>query len=216
MMRGSDVSRSLKRAVDLLGAGLGLAILSGPMLVVAGAVRLTMGKPVLFRQTRPGLGAKPFAITKFRTMKDATGPNGTPLADEARLTPLGRWMRRTSIDELPELINVLKGDMSLVGPRPLCTKYLPYYTEAEQRRHSVRPGITGLAQIAGRNHVRWDERLALDVQYVDNWSLGLDFEILLKTLGLVLGRDGVVDAPGTMMQDLDVERSSCGRKAGEP
>jgi len=154
-----------------------------------------MGRPVLFRQERPGLGGRTFLITKFRTMTDRRGPDGTLLPDAERLTALGRWLRRTSIDELPELLDVMRGDMSLVGPRPLLVEYLPLYSAEQARRHEVRPGITGWAQVHGRNAATWKQKLADDVWYVDHRSLRLDLEILRRTVGQVLGgRD--VSAPG--------------------
>ncbi|RMF01918.1 MAG: sugar transferase, partial [Alphaproteobacteria bacterium] len=149
------------------------------------------GRPVIFAQRRPGLHAKPFTMYKFRTMRDARGPDGTPLPDAQRLTPFGRFLRRTSLDELPEFWNVLKGDMSLVGPRPLLMEYLDLYTSEQARRHEVRPGITGWAQVNGRNALTWEEKFAHDVWYVDNRSLALDFRILLKTLASALTGHGV-------------------------
>ncbi len=195
-----------KRLFDLLGAGLGL-IVASPLLGVIGALAWRFhGRPVLFVQERPGLAAKPFKMYKFRTMIDAVDASGQPLPDAQRLTRLGSFLRASSLDELPELLNVLKGDMSLVGPRPLLMKYLPHYTEREGRRHDARPGITGLAQISGRNALSWDERLALDVWYVENWSLALDVKILLLTVVRVFDRSGVQVVPSSVMRDLDVER----------
>src|SRR5581483_5296564 len=164
----------VKRLLDVAGAMLGLAICALPMLLIALAIRMRLGSPVFYRQQRPGLHGQPFTLLKFRTMTDARGADGHLLPDAERLTRLGRFRRRTSLDELPELINVLRGGMSLVGPRPLLTEYLPYYTEREHLRHSVKPGITGWAQINGRNLARWDERLAMDVWYVEHCSLRLD------------------------------------------
>jgi len=165
-----------------------------------------MGRPVLFRQTRPGLHARPFDILKFRTMRNAHDASGRPLSDEDRLTWLGRFLRATSLDELPELLNVLRGDMSLVGPRPLLTRYLSSYTLKERVRFLVRPGITGLAQISGRNDLPWDERLATDVSYVENLSIREDVRILALTVARVLMRSGVQTNPSGSMLDLDVER----------
>jgi lipopolysaccharide/colanic/teichoic acid biosynthesis glycosyltransferase len=150
-----------------------------------------MGSPVLFVQERPGLGGRPFRLVKFRTMRHATAPDGAPLPDADRLTPLGRFLRATSLDELPQLWNVLRGELSLVGPRPLLMQYLARYTPEQARRQDVLPGITGWAQVNGRNALAWDEKLALDVWYVDHWSLGLDLKILVRTLGKVLRRDGI-------------------------
>ena len=166
------------------------------MLVVAALVRWQLGSPVLFRQQRPGQDAQPFVMLKFRTMVDAYGPDGKPLPDAVRLTALGRWLRSTSLDELPELINVIKGDMSLVGPRPLLMQYLDRYTPEQARRHEVRPGVTGFAQINGRNAVSWNQKFAYDVWYVDNVSPMLDLKILLRTLYLVLARQGI-SQPGS-------------------
>jgi lipopolysaccharide/colanic/teichoic acid biosynthesis glycosyltransferase len=160
-------------------------------LVIALFVRLKIGPPILFRQTRPGLHGRPFTLVKFRTMAKADGPPGEPVPDEERLTDFGRWLRTTSLDELPELWNVLKGDMSLVGPRPLLPQYLPLYTPEQARRHDMRPGITGWAQVNGRNALDWEERFALDVWYVDHQSFWLDLRILFISIGQVLGRRGI-------------------------
>lgn len=195
--------RAVKRAADVALSGAALVVLAPVLAGVAAAVRRQMGSPVLFRHVRPGRRERPFTLYKFRTMRAPAYP-GEPDAD--RLTPLGRRLRRTSLDELPELVNVLRGDMSLVGPRPLLTRYLPYYTDAERVRHSVRPGLTGWAQVHGRNAVSWDERLALDAWYVRHWSLRLDARILLRTVRLVWRGEGVVEAPATAMRDLDEER----------
>jgi sugar transferase EpsL len=184
-----------KRALDMAGALLGLLVLSPLMAGLAVAVRLRMGSPVLFVQVRPGLGGKPFRIVKFRTMRDLRGPDGRLLPDGERITPLGAWMRRWSLDELPELFNVLKGDMSLVGPRPLLPQYIDRYTPEQARRHEVKPGLTGWAQVNGRNAVSWEEKFALDVWYADNRSLRLDLRILAMTAARVLRGEGV-SAPG--------------------
>jgi lipopolysaccharide/colanic/teichoic acid biosynthesis glycosyltransferase len=188
LLRGCLLS---KRILDILGAALGLLVLSPVFVVVALAIRRQMGAPVIFRQTRPGRDAKPFRMVKFRTMRVALDVDGTPLPDADRLTPLGRFLRASSLDELPELWNVLTGDMSLVGPRPLLMDYLPYYSAEQARRHAVRPGVTGWAQINGRNAISWDERFALDVWYVDNRSLWLDLKIVWLTLGKVAKREGI-------------------------
>lgn len=161
------------------------------LVVVALLVRVSLGSPILFRQLRPGLGARPFELLKFRTMTDARGPDGELLPDDARLTRFGRTLRASSLDELPELLNVLKGDMSLVGPRPLLMRYLPHYSAAHQRRHLVRPGLTGPAQVSGRNALSWPERFDLDVQYVDANSLRQDLAILGRTIAIVLRREGI-------------------------
>jgi sugar transferase EpsL len=183
--------RSAKRVIDLLGAGAGLIALAPVLLLIALAVRRSLGSPVLFRQIRPGRHGRPFALLKFRTMTEGRDAAGQPLPDEERLTRLGNWLRSTSLDELPELINVLRGDMSLVGPRPLLPEYLPHYSAEQARRHEVRPGITGWAAVQGRNALSWERRLALDVWYVDNWSLLLDLKILLMTVVKVLKREGI-------------------------
>ncbi|HEX8680768.1 MAG TPA: sugar transferase [Ardenticatenaceae bacterium] len=195
-----------KRLLDLLLAVLVLFLLSPVLLVVALLVRLRLGSPVLFRQPRAGLNEEYFTVIKFRTMTDERDAEGKLLPDEKRLTPFGIFLRKSSLDEFPELINVLKGEMSLVGPRPLITKYVPYYTEAERVRHSVRPGITGWAQVKGRNALRWDDRLALDVWYVQNLSLLLDLKILWLTIASVLRHEGVEVNPRGVMLDLDEER----------
>ncbi len=183
--------RGLKRAIDVLGATIALVVLSPVLLVVAWRVRREIGAPVLFRQQRPGLSGETFTLYKFRTMTDERGPNGELLPDDQRLTDFGRWLRSTSLDELPELWNVLRGDMSLVGPRPLLIEYLPRYSPHQARRHEVRPGITGWSQINGRNDMTWEDKLAMDVWYVDNHGLWLDVRILLRTLWVTLTRRGV-------------------------
>ncbi len=181
----------IKRCFDAVLAGLSLAILALPMLVIALMVRRKLGTPVLFRQTRPGLGGREFELIKFRSMRETTDAGGEALPDAERMTAFGAWLRRTSLDELPELWNVLRGDMSLVGPRPLLTEYLPLYSQAQRRRHEVRPGITGWAQIHGRNAIDWDEKLQLDVWYVDNRSFWLDLRIIASTVRKVLTAEGV-------------------------
>lgn len=171
-----------KRLLDLVLA-IPLVLLAGPvMLLTALAIRLRLGAPVLFRQERPGLGGRPYTLLKFRSMTTSLDKDGTPLPDKVRLTGLGRFLRKFSLDELPEFYNVLTGDMSLVGPRPLRMRYLPLYTKDQMRRHQVRPGITGLAQVQGRNTIDWDEKFRLDLEYVDEVSFGLDISILLRTL----------------------------------
>ena len=181
----------VKRAFDCLVAGVLLLALS-PLLPALGvAIAVVMGRPVLFAQQRPGLGGRPFRMFKFRSMRDARQPDGTLLPDGERLTPLGRFLRSTSLDELPELWNVVRSDMSLVGPRPLLMEYLPLYSPEQARRHEVRPGITGWAQVNGRNAVPWPDRLAMDVWYVDHRSLWLDLRILFMTIGRVVRRRGI-------------------------
>lgn len=181
----------MKRALDILVSLAGLLLLSLLLLLLAMLVRIFLGSPVLFRQIRPGMDAQPFEILKFRTMLDANGPDGVPLPDAQRLTRFGRFLRASSLDELPELWNVLKGEMSLVGPRPLLMEYVPLYDATQRRRHEVRPGITGWSQINGRNAISWDEKLALDIWYVDNRSLWLDIKILFLTVWAIINRDGI-------------------------
>lgn len=181
----------MKRLFDFIAALLSLSILVLPLLVLMLLVHRKLGRPAFFRQVRPGLHSKPFQMIKFRTMADVRGADGQPLPDADRLTPFGRFLRASSLDELPELWNVLKGDMSLVGPRPLLMDYLPLYSTEQSRRHEVRPGITGWAQVNGRNALSWDEKFKLDVWYVDNRSLWLDIKILWLTVRKVLVRDGI-------------------------
>jgi sugar transferase EpsL len=184
------MGRSIKRLFDVAVAGVGLVILSPLMALVALAIRIKMGSPVLFRQQRPGLRAKPFNLVKFRTMQDTHDSQGRPLPIAYRITRLGGVLRRLSLDELPELWNVLKGEMSLVGPRPLLMEYLPIYSPEEMRRHEVRPGITGWAQIHGRHNLDWEQRFQLDVWYVDHRSFALDLRILATTVGLIFSGQG--------------------------
>jgi len=181
----------IKRLFDII-VSLTLIILLAPLILfIALLIWFTMGRPTLFRQRRVGYKGQVFTIYKFRTMTEERDENGNLLPDEQRLTRFGRFLRETSLDELPELFNVLKGDMSLVGPRPLLVEYLPYYTPEERKRHNMRPGITGWAQVNGRNAITWDQKLALDVWYVDNWSLWLDFKIILMTIIKVIKREGI-------------------------
>lgn len=195
-----------KRLMDILVSSVLLIFFLPVMALIAFLILLTMGRPILFKQERLGYMERPFTLLKFRTMRNAYAGDGRPLPDAERLTRLGAFLRRTSLDELPQLWNVLRGDMSLVGPRPLFPHYLPYYTERERLRHTVRPGITGLAQIEGRNHLSWDERLELDVQYVERQSLWMDLQILFRTVYRVLRRDGVIVIPGMVQGPLDVVR----------
>lgn len=206
-------STPVKRVIDLAGASVGLVVFAIPMAVIAALIRLTLGSPVIYSQTRPGLHGRLFQMYKLRTMRDMNDPAGNPLPDRVRVTPFGRFLRRTSLDELPELVNVLRGEMSLVGPRPLLVEYLGRYTPEQSRRHDMMPGITGWAQIHGRNTLSWDERLALDVWYVDHASLWLDMRILAQTLLKVIRRADV-SADG----DLDVPRfqGTVGPKHGAP
>lgn len=181
----------MKRLFDMIAAGFALLIALPILMGLAALVRINMGAPILFGQTRPGLHGRPFRMLKFRTMRDAYDREGLPLADADRITRFGRFLRSSSLDELPGLWNVLKGDMSLVGPRPLLMEYLPLYSPEQARRHDVRPGITGWAQVNGRNALSWDEKFALDLWYVDNRSSILDLKILLLTVRKVLVRDGI-------------------------
>ena len=181
----------MKRSLDILGAGLGLILLCPLLLIIALVIWRNIGRPVLFRQVRPGLNARPFLMIKFRTMREAIGPDGQPLPDDQRLTSLGAKLRSSSLDELPELWNVLKGDMSLVGPRPLLMEYVPLYSSQQARRMDLRPGLTGWAQINGRNALTWDEKFSLDIWYVDNRTIWLDLKILWRTVKKVLKRDGI-------------------------
>ena len=185
------MAQVIKRVFDFLAAGIGLILLSPLLLTVAALIRLTMGSPVLFRQRRPGYKAKPFIIYKLRTMREAFDKEDQPLPDAERLTALGRFLRKTSLDELPELWNVVKGEMSLVGPRPLLMEYLERYTPQQARRQNVKPGITGWAQVHGRNALSWEDKFAYDVWYVDNGSLWLDLRILVATVAMVLKREGI-------------------------
>jgi lipopolysaccharide/colanic/teichoic acid biosynthesis glycosyltransferase len=193
-------SSALKRAFDIAVSASALIILAPVLSAVGLMVRLRMGPPALFRQVRPGLNGRPFELVKFRTMQDAIGDDGSPMPDAERLTQFGRWLRATSLDELPELWNVLRGEMSLVGPRPLLMDYLPLYTPEQSRRHEVRPGITGWAQVNGRNAISWERKFELDVWYVDRHSLWLDLKIILITLGRIMKREGI-SAPGSATAD---------------
>lgn len=189
----------LKRFFDITAASAALVVLAPVYIVTAYKVKKNLGSPVLFRQTRPGLHGIPFEMIKFRSMKDAIDSDGNPLPDSERLTDFGKALRNTSLDELPGLWNVIKGDMSLVGPRPLLMEYLPLYSEEQKRRHLMRPGITGYAQVNGRNSVAWEERFKLDIWYVDNHSLPLDIKILLKTVKKVFIKEGISeDGEATM------------------
>lgn len=181
----------LKRLLDIVIASSALVLLSPVYAFVAYKVRKNLGSPVLFRQVRPGLKGKPFEMIKFRSMKDAVDAQGNPLPDSERLTPFGQMLRSSSLDEMPELWNVIKGEMSIVGPRPLLMEYLPLYNEQQAKRHNVRPGITGYAQVNGRNAISWEKKFELDTWYVENRSLWLDFKIMLKTVQKVLSKDDI-------------------------
>lgn len=195
---GTDVT---KRAVDLTVSALALAITAPVQVAVAAGVRRWLGSPVLFRQQRPGLGGEAFELMKFRTMREPDPERGL-VSDEDRMTPFGSFLRRTSLDELPTLINVLRGDMSLVGPRPLLMSYLDRYTSEQARRHEVRPGVTGLAQVSGRNSLSWEDKFALDVRYVDNRSLLLDLKILLLTVAKVVRSEGIAAEGSVTMPEF--------------
>lgn len=197
-----DQQRKVKRALDVVVSATGLMVTGPAILGAAALVRATLGSPVFFRQERPGLRGKPFHIWKFRTMTDERGPDGRLLPDEQRLTRVGRFLRSTSLDEIPQLLNVLKGEMSLVGPRPLLMRYLDRYTPRQARRHEVPPGITGLTQVRGRNALSWDEKFELDVEYVENWSLWLDVQILAETALRVVDRRGISQSGHATMPEF--------------
>lgn len=200
----------MKRLLDIVASLILITLLCPVMLIVAMLVKTKLGSPVLFKQQRPGLNMQPFHLWKFRTMTDARDSNGELLPDAQRLTSFGLWLRKTSLDELPQLMNVLRGEMSLIGPRPLLMKYNPYYADWEKKRFLVRPGITGLAQVSGRNYLPFQERFQLDVQYVEHWSIWLDIIILLKTIRIVLLRKDVASCASSAEPDLDVERKISG------
>lgn len=181
----------IKRSIDIVGSGIGLILISPILLIVALAIKFKLGSPIFFTQDRVGKDGKVFKMIKFRTMLNAFDKFGEPLPDEERLTSFGKFLRSTSIDELPELINVFKGDMSLVGPRPLLVEYKKLYSKEQFRRHEVRPGITGLAQVSGRNSLSWSDRFNLDIEYVDKYNLFMDIKILFMTVIKVLKRDGI-------------------------
>lgn len=197
----------IKRMLDIIISLCGIIILSPVYFILWILVRVKLGSPALFTQERPGRWEKVFKLYKFRTMTDERDEKGTLLPDEVRLTKFGKILRSTSLDELPELFNILKGDMSLIGPRPLLVRYLPYYTEAERHRHDVRPGLTGLAQVNGRNALGWEDRFAYDLQYVENCSFLLDMKVLAMTAGKVLKRSGTLSGAEQTVADFDVYRS---------
>ncbi len=209
----------LKRGFDIAASAIALVVFSPLILILALLVRSRLGSPVFFRQKRPGLGARSFEVIKFRTMTDEVGADGLLLPDADRLRPFGRWLRSTSLDELPELWNVLRGEMSLVGPRPLHTYYLPRYSPSQARRHEVRPGLTGWAQVNGRNAISWDEKFALDVWYVDNRTFLLDLKIILITVAKIVQRDGISgEGEATMSEFMGAapEGGARGVGAGTP
>ncbi|MGD0552233.1 MAG: sugar transferase [Sedimentisphaerales bacterium] len=192
----------IKRLFDIISSIAGLIVISPLLVVLAMLVRLKLGSPILFRQQRPGLGGKAFVIYKFHTMTDQRDTSGNLLPDEQRLPVFGRFLRSTSFDELPELFNVLKGDMSIVGPRPLMMKYLGRYSPQQARRHEVKPGITGWAQINGRNAISWEDKFKLDVWYVDNWTFWLDMKIILKSVWMVIAREGITQQGRATMDEF--------------
>lgn len=200
----------VKRLIDIIVSGLGLIILSPVLFILCILVRVKLGSPVLFTQERPGKDEKIFKLYKFRSMTDERDENGELLPDEVRLTRFGKLLRSTSLDELPELLNILKGDMSLIGPRPLLVRYLPYYTKEERHRHDVRPGLTGLAQVNGRNALGWEDRFSYDLQYVKNLSFGMDIKVLGMTVGKVLKRSGTLSGAEQTVADFDVYRKGQG------
>lgn len=201
-MRGRQVQLIVKRVIDIV-AGVTLVVAFAPAFAaVAAAVRIKMGSPVLYKQLRPGLHERPIKVYKFRTMTDQRGPDGRLLPDAERLTPLGRFLREHSLDELPQLFNILSGEMSLVGPRPLLSRYLPRYTPRQRLRHNVKPGITGWAQVNGRNALDWESRLELDVWYTENFSLWLDLRIIFLTILKVLRREGVLAGAGAELDEF--------------
>ena len=199
--------RFFKRVFDCLLSGIALIVLSPVIFITAILVRIKLGSPVIFKQERPGKDEKLFKLFKFRSMTDERDEKGNLLPDEKRLPRFGRILRTTSLDELPELVNIFKGDMAIVGPRPLLVRYLPFYKPEERVRHSVRPGLTGLAQINGRNNLDWDERIGLDVQYVKKITFLGDLKIIFQTVGKVLRRSDIASGEQLIMQDLDKERA---------
>jgi lipopolysaccharide/colanic/teichoic acid biosynthesis glycosyltransferase len=209
--KNRSLERAVKKAFERSAALIALVVLSPILGAVAAWIALSIGRPVLFVQTRPGLGGRPFRLVKFRTMCDARSPDGQLLPDAVRLTRVGRILRATSLDELPQLWNVVRGELALVGPRPLLMQYLERYTPRQARRHEVRPGITGWAQVNGRNAISWEERLELDVWYVDHWSLLLDFKILALTVGRLSRPSGIShDGHATMPEFLGSDRAKSG------
>lgn len=205
----------IKRSLDFILSLCGVIVLSPILLVLAVLVRVKLGSPVLFRQERPGKDEKIFTLCKFRTMTDARDAQGELLPDKDRMTKFGKMLRATSLDELPELFNILKGDMSLIGPRPLLIKYLPLYNEEQKHRHDVRPGLTGLAQVSGRNAISWEERFALDVYYVRNLSFLLDMKILFQTVAVVLHHSGISSATDATMEAFTGTKPEPGQEREE-
>lgn len=206
--------KCIKRCLDFFLSLCGIIVLSPILLVLCILVRVKLGSPVLFRQERPGRNGEIFTLCKFRTMTDRRDANGDLLPDEERLTKFGKLLRSTSLDELPELLNILKGDMSLIGPRPLLVRYLPWYTEKERHRHDVRPGLTGLAQVNGRNALGWEGRFAYDLEYVRNCSFLMDVKIIGMTVGKVLKRSGTLSGADQTVEDFDVYRRKQAEESG--
>lgn len=202
----SFYTKYIKRFLDILISLVAIIVLSPILIVVAILVRTKLGSPILFRQQRPGMNEEIFEMMKFRSMTDEKDSSGKLLPDSQRITTLGHFLRNTSLDELPELINILKGDMSFIGPRPLLIKYLPHYTNTEKKRHYVRPGLTGLAQINGRNNLNWNDRLSLDVFYIENMSLIWDLKIFYKTIKKVIAKEDITIIDLVDLKDLDEER----------
>lgn len=201
-----------KRVLDFILSLLGIIILSPVLLIIAILVRVKLGSPIIFKQQRPGLNEKIFTMYKFRTMTDEKDKDGNLLPDKYRLTSFGKFLRSTSLDELPELFNILKGDMSIIGPRPLLVKYLPLYNEKQRRRHEVRPGLSGLAQVSGRNSISWEERFNLDIEYIENITLIKDIEIILLTIKKVLLREGVTSTRSVTMEPFVGSKQGSGNK----
>lgn len=198
--------KCLKRLLDIVISSVGLIALSPLLVVLAILIRVKLGKPIIFSQDRPGKGEKIFKLYKFRSMTDERDSEGNLLPDEKRLTRFGKALRATSLDELPELFNILRGDMSLIGPRPLLVRYLPYYTTEERKRHSVRPGLTGLAQVNGRNALSWEKRFQYDEEYVDHLTFWMDMKILWMTVGKVMRHSGALSGSEQVVEDFDIYR----------
>lgn len=199
----------MKRSLDFICALCGIVVLSPILLITALLVKMKLGSPVIFKQERPGLNEKIFTLYKFRTMTDEKDENGNLMPDEVRLTKFGKWLRSTSLDELPELFNILKGDMSIVGPRPLLPEYLPRYNRYQARRHEVRPGFTGLAQVRGRNAISWEEKFDWDVKYVDHISFLLDMKIIFRTVKIVFCREGISSETSATMEKFEGTKYKC-------
>ena len=210
--------RHIKRMMDFICSFVAIVVLSPILLIIALLVRIKLGSPVLFEQKRTGLHEKEFKILKFRSMTDETDENGNLLPDEMRMTSFGRTLRSTSLDELPSLLNILRGDMSIIGPRALPVRYIPYYTEEEHQRHDVRPGLSGLAQVSGRNYVSWEDKFKMDFQYISNITFMGDIKLILRTIAVVFKHDNIdtgsfIEKDGVIYRPLDVERDGRGKKA---